>query len=185
MKKLIAIVLAAMLLLNLAACGAKNNTETTPTTVGEETVGSILLADFKANNSGTALAVAERLLENPVIVFMSGAMSIEEGWLTGFGETEITGFKEGAMFGPMIGTIPFVGYIFELDEGADVEAFKTTLQENADLRWNICTQADELIVENEGNKVFFLMCPKAFEDTGANDNGIVEEEPGDIKIPIA
>lgn len=185
MKKLIAILLAAMLLLNLAACGAKNNAETTPTTVGEETVGSILLADFKADNSGTALAIAERLLENPVIVFMSGAMSIEEGWLTGFGETEITGFAEGAMFAPMIGTIPFVGYIFELDEGADVEAFKTTLKENADLRWNICTQADELIVENEGNKVFFLMCPKSFEDAGSDVNDIVEEEAGDIKIPIA
>ena len=46
------------------------------------------------------------------------------------GETEITGFEQCVMFGPMIGTIPFIGYIFKLADGADVEAFKTVLKEN-------------------------------------------------------
>ena len=63
-----------------------------------------------------------------------------------------------------MGTIPFVGYIFELADGADVEAFKTGLKDNANLRWNICTEAEELTVDHVGNKVFFLMSPKAFED---------------------
>jgi len=68
------------------------------------------------------------------------------------------------MFAPMMGTIPFVGYVFTLDEGADVEAFMKMLEDNANLRWNVCTEAEEMTVENEGNVVFFLMSPKAFEE---------------------
>ncbi|MBO5647090.1 MAG: hypothetical protein J6S59_08230, partial [Clostridia bacterium] len=69
----------------------------------------------------------------------------------------------GAKFMPMVGSIPFVGYIFKLEDGADVEAFKTTLKDNANLRWNICTAAEEMIVESKDNTVFFLMCPSTFE----------------------
>ena len=91
-------------------------------------------------------------------------MAVEPGLLNGFDNAEITGFKEGVMFSPMMGTIPFVGYIFVLEDGADVDAFKDTLEKNANLRWNICTEAEELTVDNEGNTVFFLMSPKNFEE---------------------
>ena len=60
---------------------------------------------------------------------------------------------------PMIGSIAFVGYVFTLEEGADVDAFKATLEANADPRWQICVTADETIIENVGNTVFFLMSP--------------------------
>ena len=91
-------------------------------------------------------------------------MPVEPGFLTGFDNAEITGFEEGVMFAPMMGTIPFVGYVFELEEGADIDAFKQTLETSANLRWNICTEAEELIVDNVENKVFFLMSPKSFEE---------------------
>lgn len=71
------------------------------------------------------------------------------------------------MFGPIISTIPFVGYIFTLAEDADVDAFVTLLKDNANLRWNICTEADELTVEKSGNTVFFLMSPLSLEDDAA------------------
>ena len=156
MKKFIALLLACLMLFSLAACGEN-------ATGGETTVGSTLYEDFKSDVSGTAEEIANRIITNEIIQFMGGAVAVEEGFLTGFGETEIKGFKEGAMFAPMIGTIPFVGYIFKLDDGADVEAFKTTLKDNANLRWNICTAAEELIVESKDNTVFFLMCPSTFE----------------------
>jgi hypothetical protein len=82
---------------------------------------------------------------------------IAEGWLNGFDAESITGFSEGAVFAPMIGTIAFMGYIFTLPEGADVEAFKTQLTSTANLRWNICTEADEMVCDNVGNKVFFVI----------------------------
>lgn len=169
MKKIIAILMAILMVFSLAACSQSGGNE--ESSAGEEaTVGQTLLADFKANSTGTALEVAERLIANEVIQFMGGAVPVEEGLLSGFDNTEIKGFKEGAMFAPMMSSIAFVGYVFELEEGADVEAFKTTLKDSANLRWNICVEAEELIVENEGNKVFFLMCPKSFE-TNEDDGG--------------
>ena len=91
-------------------------------------------------------------------------MGIEPGMQMGFDNAEITGFSEGALFAPMIGTIPFIGYVFILEDGADVDAFKETLKSNANPRWNICTEAEETVVESVDNKVFFVMCPAAFEE---------------------
>ena len=135
-----------------------------PSEPSSDTVGNTLLADFKAKaESGNALTIAEALVANPAIQFGGAAISIEEGFLTGFDDTEIKGFKEGAMFAPMIGTIPFVGYVFELENEADVPAFIETLESAANLRWNICTSADEMVSGSVGNKVFFVMCPTSFE----------------------
>ena len=160
MKKFLALLLACLMLLSVAACGDTAASSSEPE---DATVGTTLYNAFKADSTGTAEEIANRIITNEIIQFMGGAVAIEEGFLTGFGETEIKGFKEGAMFAPMIGTIPFVGYIFKLEDGADVEAFKTTLKDNANLRWNICTAAEEMIVESKNNTVFFLMCPTSLE----------------------
>lgn len=161
MKKILAIVLSALMLLSLAACGGGESGQNED--AAATTVGGKLLAAFRENGTGSVQDIADTLLQNEVIQFSGAVMPVEEGFLLGFDETEISGFEEGVMFAPMIGTIPFVGYIFRLADGADVEAFKTTLKDSANLRWNICTEAEELIVENEGNTVFFLMCPQSFE----------------------
>lgn len=141
-----------------------DDTSAEDTDPADMTMGAAILADFKErmnnNPNVTALELAEALLTNEVIEFMGGAMPVEPGsLLLGFGETEVTGYKEGAMFGPMMGSIAFVGYIFNLEEGADIEAFKTFLADNCDPRWNICVTADETFIENIGNTVFFLMSP--------------------------
>lgn len=157
MKKTIALILAAIMVLGMVAC--TSDKEDKP-----ETVGEILLDAFEDNSEGTAQEIAERIIGNEIIPFMGGANPIEPGYLAGFDNVEITDFKEGAMFGPMMGTIPFVGYIFVLEDDADVDGFMKTLKDNANLRWNICTEAEELTVDNEENTVFFLMSPKKFEE---------------------
>ena len=130
-----------------------------------KTVGYTLLADFKAKAPSMGVqALAEALISNPAIAFMGGASPVSEGLLSGFGNAEITGFKEGAMFAPMIGSIPFVGYVFELDDAANAPAFISTLKSNADLRWNVCVEADEMVTGSVGSKVFFVMSPFSFEE---------------------
>ncbi len=181
MKRIIALLMAVLMAMSMAACGGNENstTETTvpSTTVAEpETVGEKLLSDFMTDTTGTPQAIADRLLTNEVIEFMGAAMPVEEGLLSGFDNAEIKGFKEGVMFAPMMSSIAFVGYIFELEDGADVESFKTTLKESANLRWNICVEADELICESDGNKVFFLMCPENFEEPDAEGGDAVADE---------
>lgn len=137
------------------------------TEISGDTVGSLLAQEFhalKAENAEiTAQEMADAILANPMIQFEGAVMEVEEGLLSGFGNAEITGFNGGVMFAPMIGSIPFVGYVFTLDEGADVDAFMQTLKDNADPRWNICVEAEETVVENADNMVFFVMCPSQFE----------------------
>lgn len=163
MKRIIALLLVAIMVLGMVACGTTKEDDKEETKK-PETVGEILLNEFKDNPEGTAQEIAERIIGNEIIPFMGGATPIEPGLLSGFDNAEIAGFKEGCMFGPMMGTIPFVGYIFVLEDDADVDAFEETLKDNANLRWNICTEAEELTVESEDNTVFFLMSPKKFEE---------------------
>ncbi len=134
-----------------------------------DTVGTKLYVDFKekaeADSAATAQSLADAVMTNPMIQFMPMTMPVEQGLLSGFGNAEIKGFKEGVMFGPAIGSIAFIGYVFTLDDGTDAEAFMSTLKDNADLRWNICVEAEEMVCELVGDKVFFVMSPKSFDET--------------------
>ena len=133
-----------------------------------DSVAYTLLADFQAqiqaNGNVSAQEIADTLLTNSVIQFMGGSVPVEQGLLSGFGNAEITGFEEGVMFAPMIGSIPFVGYVFDLADDTDAAAFVKTLESNADLRWNICVEADEMVSGVSGDKVFFVMSPLSFEE---------------------
>lgn len=132
-----------------------------------KTVGYTLADVFKANSSSDLNTIANKLIAAPALSPIGqslAAMDIEEGYLTGFDNEEIKGFKKGVMFAPMMGTIPFVGYVFELASADDVAAFTAKLKSASNLRWNICTSADEKVVTSVGNKVFFVMCPLNFEE---------------------
>lgn len=131
-----------------------------------ETLGVTLQNGFlaAAQPGMSAMEAAAAVMESPALSFAPVSMEVEPGLLTGFGNTEITGFEEGAMFAPMIGAIPFVGYVFRLDGQADSHAFADRLKENADPRWNICTEADETVIALSGDLVFFVMCPYSMEE---------------------
>lgn len=136
--------------------------EEAPSTGG--TVGETLASVWRANSSKGTEEIANAVISHSSIQFMGGVVPVEEGLLSGFDNTEIKGFASAHMFAPGIGTIPFVGYVFELSDGTDADAFVSTLKSSANPRWNICTEAEQTIVEKSGNKVFFLMCPKSFEE---------------------
>lgn len=172
-KKIICAVLV-LVLAALSACGAgkdKNNPQKQGlagfTEPKEDSMGKLLLDDFgermEKDPDQTALKLAEGIISNKVIPFMGMAMEAEPGFLSGFSE-EITGFREAAVFGPQISTIPFVGYIFVLEDSADVKSFAENLKEKSDPAWNICTEADQTVIDYYGNTVFFLMCPESLEE---------------------
>ena len=117
----------------------------------------------EADPSLSAMDVFTSLMASPALSFGPVAAEVEPGLLTGFGNTEITGFEQGVMFAPMIGSIPFVGYVFRLAEDADTHAFADLLDENADPRWNICTEAEQTVIAVSGSLVFFVMCPMSME----------------------
>lgn len=180
MKKVLIFLMAAVMVLSLAACAKtpadeENTTDADVQSFAEETseaaatgdtVAQALLAEFKAlaATETDAQTIADKLASSAAVSAIGPAtMPVEAGFLTGFDNAEITGFESGVMFAPMIGTIPFVGYVFTLADGADVAAFVKTLEDNANLRWNICTQADEMVAHAEGNTVFFVMAPASLD----------------------
>ena len=136
--------------------------------VSGDTVGAMLAEEFHALKAEkpeiTAQEMADAIITNPIIAFGGATMEVQPGLLTGFDNAEITGFSNGVMFAPMIGSIPFVGYVFTLEDGVDAAAFMQTLTDSANPRWNICVEADETVVENADNMVFFVMCPAQFEE---------------------
>ncbi len=129
------------------------------------TLGDAMLAAFRANASkGDAESIANAVVASYAFPFPVATVPVEEGLLMGFDNAEIKGFSKGAMFGPTISTQPFIGYVFELASGTDADSFISTLKAAANLRWNICTAAEQMVAEKSGNKVFFVMCPTAFAE---------------------
>lgn len=226
MKKLLAILLAAVMLLSVVACtnggndvedpntdpdienpdntddentdpdntpdGGEDNDPaadanvTIKPTVEEGTLGATMWEAFMqavlANESVTMEELANTLVTNPAIQFFGGAVPVEAGLLSGFDNYEVTGFTSGAMFAPMMGSIAFVGYVFELAEDADVQAFVNELSANANPRWQICVTADQTVVGAFNNKVFFLMCPTSLG--GGEAGGEMGGEVADIYYPL-
>lgn len=155
-KKISLLVCITLVFSLLAACGKKEEE------VVGGTVATDLYASFKSEieNEKDLEKVARTLLASDALSELAtDCVYIEEGYLNGF-DGEITGFKKGIMFAPMIGTIPFVGYIFETDAP---DALVNTLSEHAMLNWNICTVADEMVVKAVDNYVFFVMAPESFD----------------------
>ncbi len=188
MKKKIAMLLAASILMTGAftACSDKKDNdsddieneeieETKIDDLVDETIQIVIPEDEEVNSIAAALCLqflSEMRINNDIEVMANAlcgndalegvsmtTMPVSEGFLNGF-DGDVTGFNDGIMFAPMIGTIPFVGYIFESD---DPEALADALNNQAMLDWNICTQADEAIVAIEGNYVYFVMAPYSFE----------------------
>ena len=185
MKKILTLLLALTILLSCAACASEKPAPTTEaptteaptteatttetptteaptteaptteaTTTDGDTMGQKYVAAFNESTSTDVLEVANELVEKGISEASLVVTEMEPGWFPGFDE-DITGFTKAASFAPMIGTIPFAGYVFEVE---NPEEFLNTISAVANPRWNICTEADETVTAIRGNLVLFLMC---------------------------
>ena len=171
MKKLLILVLSLALCVGFAACGAKDDAKTNDVTpdVDAASVGGQHWAKFvsevEANPEATVEELANALISLEINQFfgMATPMEADAEYFPGFDNYVPTGYTTAANFMPMIGSIAYVGYVFELPEDADVAAFVQSLTDNCNPRWNICVMADQTVAGSKGNKVFFLMCPATYE----------------------
>lgn len=161
-KKILVIGALGMACMMAFATGCTNTSKNTENEITENiteeasTLGSKLSKTFlrEIKNTDDIEAVATKLSTEADMNCV--VMEAKEGFLNGFKE-EIKGFKKAYGFSPMIGSIPFVGYVFEVEDAA---AFREKLLSVADPRWNICTEAAETVCVTDGNYVFFTMCPE-------------------------
>lgn len=170
MKKLLVGVLATTMAFGVVGCGQKQENVTqeqtgqaansTESEINDD-LGKGMISLFKEliaeDENISTEDMGNKFAENTMFEMAMGSMPVEPGLLTGFDNEEIKGFKEGAMFSPMIGSIPFVGYIFKVDDETNVDDFMKQLKDNANLRWNICTEADQMLITNVDKTVLFVM----------------------------
>lgn len=210
MKKILALILVLIMCVSIVACGgdAKDNdtkaddttnnapeTEGTkepvliPPSVSEDTLGYYFFNMFVEMKTAAPDKTAEELAADILnseagmaTITMGMAMPVEPGALTGF-DAEITGFKSGAMFAPGMMGAAFVGYIFELEEGADVNAFIGTLDSAKNPAWNVCTTAEMTAIGAYGNTVFFVMCAERIPGSISGEAEIFA--PEDETAPVA
>lgn len=107
-------------------------------------------------DKGTDIEEIAKLIA-PVGGYDCEVNKVKEGLLMGFDE-DIKGFKNGYEIAPVIGSIPYVSYIFETD---DAQALAAQLKKTANPRWNICTEANEPVIKVKDKYVFLTMCPRA------------------------
>ena len=155
MKK---ILICLLTLLVLVGCGQKDDNITSNVErPSSDTLGGKLANAFldEAANSDDPVTIAEAIAGKNYTEYNLVVAEVEPGWLNGF-SNDITEFTSGVCFQPMIGTIPFVAYMLKTD---NVDALTKQLEDNHDMRWNICTEAEEKVCYTSGSLVFFAMVP--------------------------
>ncbi len=126
-------------------------------------VASILTNQFKEEmkKSKDASEVAKKISENESIAVAVDVVELKKGdYVQGF-DKEIKGYQKAYAIMPAISSIPFIAYIFEVDNAED---FAKYLNDNANLRWNVCTEADNKASAVVDKYVFFVMAPENFEE---------------------
>lgn len=172
MKKTVSFILALFMMFSLAACGEKQPSAADKPDTGViispaqgEPAGAVLNAFTEAVNAGGFSSMEElggKMNELGTLPVELAVMTVEPGYLNGF-SAEIKDFEDGAMLAPWIGSIPYICYLFKLDSSVNAVDFTAMLKANADLRWNICTEADEMAYTVIGGIVCFVMAPASFE----------------------
>ena len=186
------IILGSLALLMLCGCNAKQEVqkpvddEVVIDNAGEVEDQNTIDGKFKfkfielSTGAENANVIAEGLAQAGFTEYDLVTMDVEPGYLNGFTE-EIDGFEEATMFGPMIGTIPFVGYVFKT---SDPVSLSEKLEATHDLRWNICTEADIAFSDINDKYLMFVMSPAdktedKLEDNKITETLIVEESSGE------
>lgn len=95
------------------------------------------------------------------------------------GAEDTTGIKEVAASEPLMNVVPYSLCLIRLEDGADVEAIRKNIFEQANASKWICVSADKVTVNNAGNVILLLMASsentdkvyKAFEQLAGDAIG--------------
>lgn len=161
---MISLLLALVMVLSLAACGANNE----PATEAAKHV------------EGTMEELLNKVIEIQPVEFMGGTVPIditdtsEEGLWMLSGNTGLENadsITDAATFGPMMGSIAYCMSAVRVKEGADVAAVAQTMKTNIDPRKWVCVEADDLQVVSYGDVVMLIMVAS---DTGMTSQSFVD-----------
>ncbi len=156
-KRVLALILTGVMAMMMAACGAKDSADNKEETVDlgtpVEVIEAIyeaadLNADLKGQIDNGAFQTAE-LDENTAGMFL--------------GETAVD-YVSGAGSAPLMSSIAYQVVVLQVEDGQDIEATKTELVDNADVRKWVCVEPDTVVAESKGNYILFIMSETATAD---------------------
>lgn len=163
MKKITAIVLAALMLFTLAACGGNNATD-----------GNAAPAAYE----GTLTELCAKMYEaNPVelMVMTEGAeidLSDPANLESYLGITNTADIKEAIFSETMMGSQAYSLVLARVNDTANVEEIKASILENVNTRKWICVEANQVRVASSADLIMFIMLDSQFGETIAD--GMVE-----------
>lgn len=150
MKKVLLLIVAGLMVFNLAGCGS-----TAPVEEPVEEAPQI---------SGTLEEIVENIY-NGAEVELPQTMITElneenEAYFLGNNDVE---YVKGIASEPMMSSIAHSVVLLRVEEDADIESIKTSIKENVDPRKWICVsvQEDQVIVDNVGDIVILIMSAEA------------------------
>ena len=152
MKKLIAILMLAAMVLSLTACGAKTPAEDKPQ-------GAALSGE-------TVEALIEKIYETKMPEFALMTMPVDladaEGtaWLTGVSDPAL--LKEAAVSESMMGSQAYSLVLARVADAAKAEEVAQMMLDNIDPRKWICVAADDIDAAIYGDLVLFVMIDSGF-----------------------
>lgn len=204
MKKILALMLAALMLLSFVACGGNNDTESdapenteteteTEAPVVEEGIivpnvdtntwgyalWSAFLASAKANPEAAAIDHVDAILASDAGKVLGARVETMEltadAYVPGFSEN-ITGFKQAAVYTPTSTGFAFMSHVFVLEDESGVNAFMQQLDDKKDMRFMICMTAEAFTVGAYKNLVFCALSPEAMPGVGPVDAEIIDAD---------
>lgn len=156
MKKLAALVLVAVMLMTMTACGCQKTADPTENTDGSNS----------APLTGTMEENVTKIIQANPAEFMGGMMQVdlqdtsEEGlWaLKSYtGLTTADNITDVAAYEPMTGSQAFSLVMVRVAQGADPKVVAQQMKDNIDPRKWICAMADQLMVAGYKDTVMFIM----------------------------
>lgn len=165
MKKILAVALCFVMLFTLAACNAAqtpNNTEGSSSTAPN---------GASANWDGkSALEIMQTITQNADIQIMTEVMDGSEFYLNALTLGELN-FKEIAICMPMISSQRFEAAVIRVQDGTDVAAYVSDLEQRAaNAQWICASPPDYVKVTAVGDCVLYLAVNSEF----ANEEAMVE-----------
>lgn len=156
MKKILAILLAASMLLAFAACSG--NGETTDGTTAAETTSAPT-----ASLSGTLEEIADKVYENTkdfeISMMPATEIDLADADVVNYylGVASADSIERAVYSEPMIGSIAYSMCLVKVKDGADKEALKQEILNGVNYRKWVCVAAEKILVADCGDVIMMVM----------------------------
>lgn len=180
MKKIVSLLMCAMMVLSLVACGNSDDNNGGSNAGSGDTMDlkemAVVLTEGLSEEEKSSLAEPMTLDELADMVPLEDGETKEQIVSDLFQSRLFIPFIENAqvvVHEPGISSIPHSAVLLRLPQGSDVEAVRSDIEANADPRRVGCVGAEKVIVSAHGNTILLVMSDAKTADTiAANFDGL-------------